>query len=156
MHKVMRGAMSMAACAVMATGALVGGGAASAAPGDQKTAEPFPYMYSNVRGAPTVDKNGNPSPWNNIVWDHATVLTRSQTAMLRDSGALPVVAGITPPPYSGLAKSAQRTLSIPAERARIAGGGCLALYWSDGAFRGPDGKLIQVATQVLGRSACRP
>ncbi|WP_448223256.1 hypothetical protein [Gordonia iterans] len=156
MRKFMRIAMSVAAGSAIATGMLAGAGETSAEPTAQQKAEPFPYLYSNVRSAPTTDQNGNPSPWNDVVWDHATVLTRSQTAVVRDSGALPIVAGTNIRPYSSLAKSAQKTLSIPSERARVTSGGCLALYWSDKDFRGPDGNTTLVGTQVLGRAACRP
>lgn len=153
MRKWARSAAAVAASGVIAVGALMAGSGEAHA----QKATPFPHIYSNVTGAPTFDANGNPSAWNKIVWDHATVLTRGQTALMRDSGTLPVIAGMGIAPYSGMAKSANTLLATPSERARVAAGGCLALYWSDEKFTSPiDGRTIQTAAQVLGAAACTP
>lgn len=162
MRRMVRTAMTVVACGAITGGTLIGGAPASAAPADwpaisaaQRTAEPFPHLYSKVRPVPTVDEDGKLNPWNNVVWDHATILTHSQTVAVRDSGALPVITGTRIPPYSGLAGVALNMLATPASKAIIAGGGCLALYWSDQPFTGPDGRRVQVQVQVLGRSFCR-
>ena len=150
----MRGAV--VAVAAMAAISLVSPGGVQAAPSDVAAGKPmtFPYMYSKVVAAPTFDAQGKPSPWNTVVWDHATVLTRSQTRAVRDSGALPIVANTNVSPYAKLSRAASFVLK--GDEKLVRAGGCLALYWSDRTFVGPSGKRVQTSAQILYRVHCRP
>lgn len=159
--------LGAASSLVCAFGVCVGAATAVAAPTQALNAEngwvrgsfaekpkSFPTQYANVRWYPGNDESGKPHPLNSHVWDHATLLTRTQTAFVRDSGILPVAAAIAPKPYSSLAKVAPKALKRAGRM--VTDGGCLALYWDDSPFISPDGKRTLVGGQVAAKQFCSP
>ncbi len=115
-------------------------------------ADPFPTILSDRYMLPSYDSSGRLTEWSYIKWDHVTVLTYSQTVLVRDSGLLPVAQQIAPKPYSELAGMARYVLPMGAER--IAAGGCLTLYWQDESFKAPDGRQRQAFIQVFEKQGC--
>ena len=152
MKRITRAAVTAAAvCGLALGGGTAVVGQADAAPKPQA----FPHIYGAAKLPPEV--LGEDHPGSDVVWDHWTVLTRSQTKLVRDNrGALSVVTGTRIPPYAGMAQLMGDLTTSEYGRDAIGQGGCLVVFWNDRQINIPGIGPAQVAGYFADRAGCRP